>query len=100
MNSFERVQNYFTSSTGNLVVFEVDAWTIERTMSTPNNVNIPKIKPHMIVKHACTHKVKGSTPTIPQVHVYPDLSGSCWRCEERIPESITALFILHEWGTI
>ncbi len=35
---------------------------------------------------------------VPWVFIYPRDSAYCWRCQQRIPEGLVALYKLYQWG--
>jgi NAD-dependent dihydropyrimidine dehydrogenase PreA subunit len=85
------------------VVFSIDGWTLEHALSVPDHE--PQ---YMSLRHACIPRKAGKplvrfdghSMNVTKVFVYPDSAHACWRCEEPIPESIIALYFLHEWDKL
>ncbi len=78
-----------------MIIFELDNWTIESGIH--DGISFGR---NLTVRHACTEHMGGRKMIVPRVFVYPNSSTFCWRCTKIIPESIVALYLLHEWNNL
>jgi len=49
----------------------------------------------MSAKHGCYEE---GERLVAWVFVYPGTAAYCWRCQQRIPEGLIALYKMYQWG--
>ena len=69
-----------------MVMFEIDGWSLEQVLN-------------LTLRHECKGTTNdGGVHLVRKVFVYPHSAMVCWRCTEKIPEGIHALYRLFKWG--